>query len=238
VTLEINTTFNRFQVLTIIHDLMAAPEIADGNPEGFEKEDATPDPLFYASPRKVVHIDAGAIAAVMQVYRELLLPGGAILDLMSSWRSHLPKGVTYARVAGLGMNAAEMHDNPQLTDFLVHDLNANAVLRLPYKDHEFDAACCCVSVQYLQRPVEVFAEVRRVLKPMAPFVLSFSNRCFPTKAIKQWLHADDTGHMRLVKHYFEMSGGWRGVTAQDRSSKQARAGLGDPLYAVWAYVAE
>jgi len=134
------------------------------------------------------------------------------------------------------MNAEEMRDNPQLTDFLIHDLNANP--SLPYADQEFDAACCCVSVQYLQRPVEVFAEMRRVLKPGAPFVLSFSNRCFPSKAVSQWLQTDDAGHIQMVRRYFEVSGGWRGVTAQDRSSKRARTGSGDPLYAVWAYKAE
>jgi Methyltransferase domain len=214
---------------------MTAPEISDGNPILFGKDDPAPDPLFYTSPRKVVHIDDGAIAAVTQLYRELLPPGGAILDLMSSWRSHLPPEVAYARVAGLGMNAEEMRDNPQLTEFLVHNLNENT--QLPYGEREFDAACCCVSVQYLQKPIEVFASMRRVLKPGAPFVLSFSNRCFPTKAVNLWLQSDDAGHMQLVKRYLEMAGGWRSVTTQDRSSKRARAGWGDPLYAVWAYAA-
>jgi Methyltransferase domain len=214
---------------------MTVPEISDGNPILFGKDDATPDSLFYTSPRKVVHIDNGAIAAVTQLYRELLPPGGAILDLMSSWRSHLPPEVAYTRVAGLGMNVEEMRDNPQLTEFLVHDLNENT--QLPYGEWEFDAACCCVSVQYLQRPIDVFAGMRRVLKPGAPFVLSFSNRCFPTKAVKLWLQSDDAGHMQLVKRYLELAGGWQRVTAQERSSKRARAGWGDPLYAVWAYAA-
>ena len=166
-----------------------------------------------------------------QVYRELLPPGGAILDLMSSWRSHLPPELTYARVAGLGMNAEEMRDNPQLTDFIVRDLNDGPLL--PYGDDEFDAACCCVSVQYLQKPLHVFAEVRRVLKAGAPFVLTFSNRCFPTKAVDLWRQTDDSGHLQVVQRYFEQAGGWRDVTAQDRSPQQARRGLGDPLFAVW-----
>ena len=215
---------------------MTTLEISDGNPVLFGKDDATPDPLFYTSPRKVVHIDDGAIAAVTQLYRELLPTGGAILDLMSSWRSHLPAHAAYARVAGLGMNAEEMRDNPQLTERLVHDLNEDT--RLPYANREFDAACCCVSVQYLQKPVEVFREMRRVLKPGAPFVLSFSNRCFPTKAVRLWLQSDDAGHMRLVKSYLEQAGGWRGIATQDRSSRRARASWGDPLFAVWAFVAE
>ncbi len=207
----------------------------DGDPALYGKEDAAPDALFYSSPRRVVHIDDGAIAAVTQVYRELLPPGGAILDLMSSWRSHLPPEVPYARVAGLGMNAEELRDNPQLTDYVVHDLNEDPAL--PYQDGEFDAACCCVSVQYLQRPLAVFAQVRRVLKVGAPFVVTFSNRCFPTKAVNAWRRADDAGHQRIVRRYFEESGGWRDVTAQDRSPRRARLGLADPLYAVWARVA-
>ncbi len=211
---------------------MANLSISDGDPALFGKNDATPDWLFYQSPRKLVHIDDGAIAAVTQVYRELLPPGGAILDLMSSWRSHLPPEATYARVAGLGMNAEEMRDNPQLTDFIVRDLNDGPLL--PYGDDAFDAACCCVSVQYLQKPLHVFAEVRRVLKVGAPFVLTFSNRCFPTKAVDLWRQTDDRGHLQVVQRYFELSGGWRDVMVQDRSSRQARRGLGDPLFAVWA----
>ena len=198
-----------------------------GDAELFAKYDAAPDDLFYQSPRKVVHIDDGAIRVVTQLYRELLPPNGAILDLMSSWRSHLPTDVHFSRVAGLGMNADELRDNPQLTDFAVHNLNAQP--KLPYDDQTFDAACCCVSVQYLQKPFEIFAEVRRVLKPDAPFVLTFSNRCFPTKAVNVWHQTDDAGHMQVVSQYFDLSGGWRDITAEDRSPKR-----GDPLFAVWA----
>jgi SAM-dependent methyltransferase len=169
---------------------------------------------------------------VTQLYRELLPPGGAVLDLMSSWRSHFPTEMTFSRLAGLGMNAEEMRDNPQLIDFVVCNLNDDPVL--PYKDQEFDAVVCCVSVQYLQKPFEVFAEVRRVLKPGGPFVVTFSNRCFPTKAVNLWHQTDDAGHVQVVSLYFEMSGGdaggWRDITSQDRSPRH-----GDPLYAVWAY---
>lgn len=203
---------------------------AELDPELFRKYDPSSDFLFYQSPRKVVHIHDGAIRAVTQLYRELLPPGGAILDLMSSWRSHLPSEVKFSRVAGLGMNADEMRDNPQLTDFVVHSLNDDPTL--PYQDGEFDAAVCCVSVQYLQQPFEVFAEVRRILKPGAPFALTFSNRCFPTKAVNLWHQTDDQGHVQIVSLYFKMSGSWRDITAQNRSPRR-----GDPLYAVWAFAA-
>jgi ubiquinone/menaquinone biosynthesis C-methylase UbiE len=114
--------------------------------------------------------------------------------------------------------------------------NLNESPALPYDDDEFDAAICCVSVQYLQRPFDVFEQVRRVLRPGAPFILTFSNRCFPTKAVRLWLETDDAGHMQVVASYFDVSGGWRDVTTQDRSPGRSRFGLSDPLYAVWARV--
>ena len=142
------------------------------DPRYFRREDETPDAEFYAEPRMTVHIDDDAIAAVTQVYRDLLPAGGEVLDLMSSWRSHLPADVPFARVVGLGMNAAEMAENPQLDEFVVHDLNADP--RLPFPDASFDGCCITVSVQYLLQPVEVFREVNRVLRPGAPFVLTYS----------------------------------------------------------------
>lgn len=206
---------------------------SDFDPELFDKYDRAPDALFYQYPRKVVHIDDGAIKAVTRLYRELLPAGGVILDLMSSWRSHLPPDLRFTGVVGLGMNAEEMRDNPQLTQFVVHDLNAQP--RLPFADGAFDAAVCCVSVQYLQHPIEVFDEVRRVVRPGAPFIVTFSNRCFPSKAVNVWLQTDDAGHVQLVSAYFEVSPGWRHITAQDCSPPGYRLGLGDPLYAVWAF---
>jgi SAM-dependent methyltransferase len=209
---------------------LRADNFAEWDKRLFEKQDRSSDFNFYAQPRKVVHIDEAAIEAVTQLYRELLPANGSLLDLMSSWRSHLPAEASYARVAGLGMNADELRDNPHLTEFIVHSLNDNP--RLPYADAEFDACCCCVSVQYLQQPVAVFAEVGRVLKPAAPFIVTFSNRCFPTKAVNIWSATDDEEHMNLVALYFANAGNWEGTTMQVRS--EAVWGR-DPLYAVWAY---
>ncbi len=143
------------------------------DPRYFRREDEHPDPLFYAEPRLTVHIDDDAIAAVTATYAELLPEGGVILDLMSSWRSHLPPAARYARVVGLGLNTEEMADNPQLDEYVVHDLNVDP--RLPFAAATFDGCCVTVSVQYLTRPVEVFREVNRVLKPASPFVLTYSN---------------------------------------------------------------
>ena len=125
---------------------------------------------------------------------------------MSSWRSHLPDGFNSRAVVGLGLNAEEMADNPQLTTNVVHDLNRDP--RLPFADEEFDGAMCAVSIQYVVHPLLVFREVRRVLRPGAPFVVSFSNRCFPTKAVAVWLDTSDEQHLTLVRTYFTAAGGW------------------------------
>jgi SAM-dependent methyltransferase len=196
-------------------------------PAAYAREDESGDDEFYGSPRKVVHIDDGAIAALGRLYVEVLPAGGRLLDLMSSWRSHLPDGFRVADVVGLGMNAEEMADNPQLARFVVHDVNRDP--RLPFVDAEFDGAMCAVSVQYLTHPLRLFREVARVLRPGAPFVVSFSNRCFPTKAVAAWLYADDTQHVELVRAYFDTAGGFADVKEENRSPD----GYGDPLYAVW-----
>jgi len=197
-------------------------------PAAFTRHDESPDEQFYSFARKVVHIDHDAIAALGQLYAEILPSGGRILDVMSSWRSHLPDGVPLSEVVGLGMNAEEMADNPQLTRFVVHDLNRDP--RLPFALQAFDGAVCAVSIQYMIQPVPVFREIRRVLRPGAPFVLSFSNRCFPTKAVAVWLGGSDEDHVELVSAYFRVASGFTAVTAEDRSPSAG----GDPLYAVWA----
>ena len=200
----------------------------DDLPAGaFRRLDETPDAEFYAAPRLVTHIDDGAIAAVTALYREYFPAGGAILDLMSSWVSHLPPEVSYRRVTGLGMNAEELAANPRLDAWVVHDLNAEP--RLPFADGEFDAAGCCVSIDYLVRPVEVLCDLARVLRPGAPVVITFSNRRFPTKVIALWEALDDAGHAQLVAHYLRAAGGWTDMVGLDRSPE-----VGDPLLAVVA----
>jgi SAM-dependent methyltransferase len=190
----------------------------------FDKEDPSPDAEFYDFPRFVTHIDDGAIAAVTGVYREVLPVGGAVLDLMSSWVSHLPPDVAYAAVVGHGMNAEELAANPRLSQWFVQDLNVDPVLKLD--DGTFDGACLCVSVQYLQRPVEVFREVRRVLRPAAPFVVSFSNRCFPTKAVAIWRAFAGPDQQRLVGAYMREAG--FGVVSDKAWTPMG----GDPLWVV------
>jgi SAM-dependent methyltransferase len=200
-------------------------------PDAFRRYDESADSLFYLQPRFVTHIDDWAIAAVTQLYRELLPPNGAILDLMSSWVSHLPDEVRYRRVVGLGMNREELAGNPRLDASVVHDLNADS--RLPFQTDEFDAAAICVSIQYLIDPVAVLREVARILRPGAPLVITFSNRCFPTKAVALWQALDDTGHGELVVQYLRMAGNWTDAEILDRTPPAPGA---DPLYAVVARV--
>ena len=172
--------------------------------EAFAKADPGDDALFYTSARLVTHVDEGATAALTAFYRTLLPAGGRILDLMSSWVSHLPPDHPVAEVVGHGMNAAELAANPRLARWFVQDLNRDPVLPTPTVP--FDAALCCVGVQYLQQPLGVFAAVRNVLRPGAPFCVSFSNRCFPTKAVAVWRALDAAGHAQLVRMYFERAG--------------------------------
>src|SRR5947209_3114016 len=153
-----------------------------GLPQGaFAKIDAEEDELFYELPRLVCHIDDGAVAALTEFYRRVLPAGGVLLDLMSSWVSHLPAEIEYAEVIGHGMNAAELAANPRLSRWFVQNLNRDSAL--PLADNSIDAVTICVSIQYLQQPVAVLREIVRVLRPSAPVVVSFSNRCFWTKAV-------------------------------------------------------
>ncbi|GAB4321442.1 MAG: class I SAM-dependent methyltransferase [Dehalococcoidia bacterium] len=198
-------------------------------PEHFLRVDEDDDAAFYAAPRLVTHIDDAAIEAATRFYRDLLPPGGRILDLMSSWISHLPDDVAFASVTGLGMNAVELSANPRLTRWTVHDLNADPIL--PYGDGEFDAAVVTVSVQYLVRPVEVFAEVGRVLNAGGPFAVLYSDRCFPTKAVAAWHALDLRGRAELIGLYFRLSGRFGPARAYDLSPAP---GQSDPLIAVVA----
>ena len=195
--------------------------------EAFGRYDESPDEEFYRLPRFVTHIDDRAIAAVTQLYREFFPAGGTILDLMSSWVSHLPPEIEYRRVVGLGMNEKELEKNPRLDEFVVQNLNRTP--ELPFGDTEFDGVGICVSIDYLTRPVEVLRDVGRVLKVGAPLIISFSNRCFPTKAITVWHQLDDRGRMQLVERYLCEAGNWTDIHSLDRSPRRL---FSDPLYAV------
>ena len=203
------------------------------------KLDDTDDKLFYDYPRFVTHVDEGFIQQLTELYRDRLKPNTRILDMMSSWVSHLPQDIAFAHVEGHGLNAEELARNPQLNHYFVQNLNENPQLPLP--DQDFDAVLNCVSVQYLQYPEAVFSEIHRILKPGGVAIISFSNRMFFQKAIQAWREGTEASRVELVKGYFSAVPGftppeviarqstlpnflqWMGVTG------------GDPFYAVIAY---
>ncbi len=210
-------------------------------PEQFARVDESDDARFYETPRLVTHIDDAAIATIGEVLRDLIPPGATILDLMSSWKSHLPSEARPGRVVGLGMNAVELAANDQLDEYVIQDINQRPTL--PFPDDRFDIAIITVSIQYVTHPVTLFREVHRVLKVGAPLVVIFSNRLFPTKAIRIWYEQDDPGRAALVRGYFELAGGYEGIEFIDRSRPRAgRRGWfgfdGDPVYVVVGRKAE
>jgi SAM-dependent methyltransferase len=173
-------------------------------------------------------VDPAILAAITDLYREVMPAGGAILDVMSSWVSHLPPEVHYRQVVGLGIDAGALAENAFLDEWRVQDLNSDP--RLPFAGGAFDGAAICGAVQYLTRPGEVIREIGRVLKPGSPLVLTFSNRCLCTTAIGCWRLFDDTGRLSLVTRYVAEAGNWTDIRCLDRTP----FGVGDPLYAVIA----
>jgi hypothetical protein len=199
----------------------------------FQKLDEEEDEEFYQPARLVTHIDDNAIAALTGLYRTVLPEGGVILDLMSSWVSHLPSEIAYGEIIGHGMNATELAANPRLDRRFVQNLNRDATL--PLADASVDAAMICVSIQYLQQPVAVLREVARVLRPGAPIVIGFSNRCFWTKAVAVWRALDDAGHARLVERYLSQAGFAR---IEVRTLAEWIEDEQDPMIALIGYTAQ
>jgi len=191
------------------------------------RQDESDDALFYAPPRLVTHVDDATIAALTEAYRDLVPAGARLLDLQSSWVSHLPADVAYASVTGHGMNADELAQNPRLGARVVQDLNRTP--ELPFEDGAFDVALDAFSMQYLVRPVEVLRSVRRVLAPGGSCVVALSHRMFPTKAVAVWGVLDMADRARWVGVCFRLAGGWSEPVVLDRSPVGA-----DPLWLVVA----
>lgn len=206
------------------------------------KNNVGADKFFYGIPRICYHVDMGFLGHLTDLYRERIPAGGAVLDIMSSWVSHLPPEVVYERVDGHGMNMEELNKNPRLDTKRVWDLNADP--RLPFQDSAYDAVVCCVSVQYLQQPEQVFADIRRVLRPGGVAIFSFSNRMFSDKAIVGWMNRTDNRRLQLVVDYFNAAGGFGKPETFTRPPKAGGGffdsltdmfgGSGDPFFAVVA----
>jgi len=205
-------------------------------PEERTKLDPTKDSDFYAFPRFVTHVDEGFIDRLTALYREILSPNTRILDLMSSWVSHLPEEMEFEHIEGHGMNGEELAKNPRLHSYFIQDLNAQP--KLPLEDSSFDAVLITVSVQYLQYPEAIFAELYRILRPHGLVVVSFSNRMFYQKAIAAWRDNSDLGPVALVKSYFKSVAGFREVQAIVRPAttpsflQMLGIMVADPFYAV------
>lgn len=207
----------------------------------FERSDELPDGRFYEKPRFVNHLDDTAIAVVSGLYERMLRDGDRVLDLMSSWTSHLPSRLTPKNLTGLGMNLAELKKNERLTHAVIHDLNEEPVL--PFDDASFDAVICTVSVEYLTQPVAVFNDVGRILRPGGCFIATFSNRWFPPKAVKVWQQIHEFERMGLVSEYFLLSGEYRDIGTYSVRGRPRPEGdkyygelsVSDPVYGVWAY---
>ncbi|WP_414549313.1 class I SAM-dependent methyltransferase [Anabaena sp. CCY 0017] len=207
-------------------------------PDQRQKLDDTDDKLFYDYPRFVTHVDDGFIQQLTDLYRDRLKPDTRILDMMSSWVSHLPAEIEFAHVEGHGLNAEELARNRRLNHYFVQNLNDQPQLPLP--DQSFDAVLNCVSVQYMQYPEAIFAEIHRILKPGGMAIISFSNRMFFQKAIQAWRDTSEATRVELVKHYFTSVPGFTAPEVIVNKSTAPNflqwlgAGGGDPFYAVIA----
>ncbi|KAI9740967.1 MAG: hypothetical protein M1818_004573 [Claussenomyces sp. TS43310] len=214
----------------------------------FRRQDEKPDTSFYEQPRFVHHIDDAAISRLKKYYKATIRPEYSILDLCSSWTSHLPEDLRPAVFIGVGLNEAELKANKHLTSYHVRDLNERPVLQ-EVEDESVDVVICNVSIDYLTRPVDVVGEVRRVLKEGGTAHMAFSNRCFPTKVIGKWLRMDDEARRRWVGSYFwadneavgigSEKGGidgksGRGCWVDAKEVVLNEGGYDDPLYVVKA----
>jgi len=209
--------------------------------DAFSRLDESDDGEFYARDRWTEHLDARALSTVERIIGRLVLEEApVILDLMAGWDSHLPPELNPAEVVGLGLNRNELSANRALTQTVIHDLNRDP--RLPFSDSSFDAAINTVSVDYLTRPLEVFREVGRVLRPGGLFLVVFSNRMFPRKAVKVWREAGEEERVLLVEDFFRAAVIFEKTRVfvskgLPRPKDDKYAGLAlpsDPVYAVYA----
>jgi SAM-dependent methyltransferase len=210
-------------------------------PRAFERDDETDDALFYERDRFVQHLDCRALATVEEIIGKLVIEERPrILDLMASFDSHIVDELSPELLIGLGLNRHELERNAALHEAVYQDLNRNPAL--PFPDAMFDVVLNTVSVDYLTRPFEVFAEVGRVLRPGGLLLVVFSNRMFPEKAVRIWREASETERTWIVEDYFRGSGMFEATSSTvsqglPRPPGDRWAGRGvpsDPVFAVWA----
>jgi len=209
-----------------VADVLASPKWPKEFPleaEDFKRQDESTDTRFYDAPRFCFHVDDAAVAALTEYYTTAFRAwdSPAILDICASHVSHFPSDVAdYAgRRVALGMNEEELRENRQVNEYYVKDLNADP--RLPFEDNSFDIVTNVVSIDYLNKPLEICSEVARVLKPGGAAMFSLSNRCFPTKAVGIWLSTNDLEHVYIVGSYFHYASGFKPPSAVEVSPNQA-----------------
>jgi SAM-dependent methyltransferase len=203
-------------------------------PEQRQKLDPGDDALFYAEPRFVQHLDGAFRRRLTDLYRERIPAGAVVLDLMSSWVSHLPDDVRYGEVIGHGLNESELRANPRLDRHWRQNLNLEQ--SLPLADASVDAALIVAGWQYLQQPEAVAAELARVVRPGGQLITAFSNRMFATKAPRIWLEGNDRERLSYVAEVLSAHG-WQvdAVIAEDTRAEGPLGwlgGRGDPFFAV------
>jgi SAM-dependent methyltransferase len=205
----------------------------------FHRKDNSPDPIFYKAPRLVQHIDDTAIQVVKDLYGQLLKSKIKVLDLMSSWQSHIPSRIRFEKLTGLGLNREELDKNEILDDRVIHDLNTDLIL--PFQSNEYDTVICTNSVEYLIHPEAVFDEIARVLRPNGLLIVTFSNRWFPSKVIRIWEELHEYERMGLVLEYFQKNGKFkdletysvRGLPRPSNDKYYPEKRYSDSIYAVW-----
>jgi len=204
----------------------------------FQRADNVIDSEFYSQPRHINHLDEAAQAQLKSVYHDLIPAHSVVLDLMSSINSHIDQRLAIKKITGLGLNKKELEANPLLDERIIHDINQDQ--RLPFDDASFDIVVCSLSIEYITQPSTLFDEIARILRPGGRFIISFSNRWFPTKAVQVWNNLHDFERIGLVMEYFIASAhftdintySFRGMPRPDNDKHNTP--LSDPIYAVWA----
>jgi hypothetical protein len=176
----------------------------------FKRYDESDDGIFYNQPRLVTHIDDNAVNALTRYYDTTLPREGKIMDVCTSWKSFYPTEVKDAvqkgqlEVYGIGLNAEEMGLNGVFQNnerWRVMDLNRpphDVRSAWPQQDLKFHAITCVVSIDYLNRPLEVCKNLLEATVEGGKIHLAISNRCFPNKVIRRWMMLNEQSRLELV----------------------------------------
>ena len=200
------------------------------------KSDICDDEIFYQQPRFVNHLSDSFRTRLTTLYSEYLLNHHIILDLMSSWVSHLPTNIRYKKVIGHGMNQAELSSNERLDSIFVQNLNKKQ--NMPIEDSSIDVGLIVAGWQYLQYPEKVSLELSRIIKSDSLLIISFTNRAFWTKAPNIWTYSSEEKRIEYVTSVLTANG-WRiekvfNEKTQDKKLFGFYSSESDPFFSVIA----